>query len=76
MDPAVRVIEMPARKVVLPMEVAEPGSSAAVQLREVTLPGYRVTETTGGWVVHGHWGVEPAGSTYYWTWRPTYFVGK
>jgi hypothetical protein len=72
-----RVIEVPARAVVLPMEAAEPGSPpGAAELRQVTLPGYLVTETTWGWVVHGHWGVQPAGSTYYWTWRPTYFVGK
>jgi hypothetical protein len=77
MDPTVRVIEVPARTVVLPMEAAEPGSSpGSVALRQVTLPGYRVTETTRGWVVHAHWGVQPAGSVYYWTWRPTYFVGK
>jgi hypothetical protein len=77
MDPAVRVIEVPARTVALPMQAAEPGSSpGAVELRQVTLPGYRVTETTRGWIVHAHWGVQPAGNIYYWTWRPTYFVGK
>jgi hypothetical protein len=76
-DVPVRVIEVPARTVVLPMVAAEPGSpTGAVELREVTLPGYVVTETTRGWVVHEHWGVEPADSVYRWTWRPTYFVAK
>jgi hypothetical protein len=76
-DLPVRVVEMPARTVVLPMDAAQPGSPpSAVQWRAVTLPGYTVTETVRGWVVHEHWGVEPAGEVYHWAWRPTYFVAK
>lgn len=66
-----------ARVVVIPMVVIQPGSlPPTIEWRTVTLPGYRVTEMRRGYVVHGHWGVEPAGNAYSWAWRPTYYVPK
>ena len=69
--------ETPPRSVVIPMEVAQPGSQPpTVEWQQVTLPGYQVTETTAGFIVHGHWGVRPMGNVYYWRWVPTYFRSK
>jgi hypothetical protein len=76
-DRVVRVFQVPARTVVVPMDAAEPATpSAAVEWQQVTLPSYQVTETLKGWLVHNHWGVAPVGNAFYWTWRPTYFVAK
>lgn len=73
----VREFLVPARSVTVPMEVAMPGSlPPVIANRVVTLPGYRVTETTAGFLVHEHWGVEPRGGAYYWTLRPTYFQSR
>jgi hypothetical protein len=69
--------EVPARSVVIPIEVVHPGSlPSTAEPREVTLPGYRVTETTTGFIVHEHWGVRPVGNIYQWTLIPTYFRAK
>lgn len=68
---------VPERTVVIPMEVPQAGSLPSFYGPvPVTLPSYRVTETTAGFVIHGHWGVEPRNGVYYWTWRPTNFRGK
>lgn len=73
----VREFVVPSRTVILPMELAMPGGLAPVLAQQtVTIPEYQVTETTLGFVVHEHWGVEPRGSAFYWTWRPTYFQRK
>lgn len=69
--------EVPPRTVVIPMEVVQPGSlPSTTELQAVTLPGYRVTETTTGFIVHEHWGVRPVGEIYYWTLIPTSFRAK
>jgi hypothetical protein len=59
------------------MEVPQPGSlPPKIERREVILPGYRVTETTTGFIVREHWTVRRIGNAYYWTRRPTYFKSK
>lgn len=69
----VRDVEVPARTVVVPVQAAS-GTSAIRQ--ELTVPGYLVTETTTGYIVHEHWGLQPMGNVYYWTLIPTYFKPK
>lgn len=73
-QPAVRSFEVPPRTVILPM--VQPDSVPSITTQLVTLPGYRVTETAAGFIVHGHWGVQPTGAAYAWTWVPTYFKRK
>lgn len=65
------------RVVVVPMAVVQSRSlPSTVEWRTVILPGYRVTETNHGYLVHEHWGVEPVGNAYAWVWRPAYSVPK
>ncbi|MGH7307354.1 MAG: hypothetical protein ACREK6_01525 [Candidatus Rokuibacteriota bacterium] len=73
----VRELVVAPRIVVVPMVVPPSGSwPATVVWQTVMLPAYRVTETSYGYLVHEHWGVEPIGRLYYWAWRPTYYVSK
>lgn len=65
------------RVVVVPMEVAQPGSlPPMIEWQTVTLPGYGVRETTRGFIVQEHWGLETRGNAYYWTWKPTQYRSK
>lgn len=75
-NPVPREFVVAARVVVVPMAVVQPGSLPTIEWRTVILPGYRVTETKRGYVVHEHWGVEPVGNAYAWAWRPTYYIAK
>jgi hypothetical protein len=69
--------QVPPQTVVLPMETAQPGSlPPIIEVQPVTLPGYTVTETARGYMVHAHWGVRQVGTAYYWTYFPAYFVWK
>lgn len=73
----VREYQVLPRTVVLPMEAVEPGSlPSTIEWQQVTLPGYRVTETVGGFIVHDHWEVRPVGTAYYWTFVPAHFRRK
>ncbi len=73
----VREFVVAARIVIVPMAVASSGAGPPTAVwQTLMLPGYRVTETSYGYTVHEHWGVEPVGSVYYWAWRPTYYVAK
>jgi hypothetical protein len=74
-EPTVRSFEVPPRVVTLPMTQPD-FTPSTIMTQEVTLPGYRVTETAAGFIVHGHWGVQPTGAAYAWTWVPTYFKRK
>jgi hypothetical protein len=66
-----------ARVVVVPMAVSSSaGGPPTVAWQALILPGYWVTETSHGYTVHEHWGVEQVGRVYYWAWRPTYYVAK
>lgn len=75
-NPAIREFVVPARVLVVPLAVLEAGGWPAIEWRTVTLPGYRVTETRYGYVVHAHWGVEPVGHAYAWAWRPVNYVAQ
>jgi len=76
-DYVLREFVVAARVVVVPMAVVQSGSPpSTIAWRTVMLPGYRVTETKRGYVVHEHWGVEPVGNAYAWAWRPTSYVPK
>jgi hypothetical protein len=75
-NPVLGEFVVAARIVVVPMAVASSGAGPIVAWQTVMLPGYRVTETSSGYIVHEHWGVEPVGDVYYWAWRPTYYVAK
>ncbi|MGH7324158.1 MAG: hypothetical protein ACREJ9_05860 [Candidatus Rokuibacteriota bacterium] len=73
----VRELHVLPRTVVIPIETAQPGSlPSTIELQQVTLPAYRVTETVGGFIVHDHWEVRPVGNAYYWTFVPTHFRRK
>lgn len=75
--PVMRVIDVSARMLWLPVEVVQPGSlPPLVEYRQVTLPGYRITEMTGGYVYHAHWGMAPTNGVYYPTFFPLRFISK
>jgi hypothetical protein len=75
---AIGAFDVPAQAVTLPIAVPQPGSlPSLVELRPVVLPAYRVTETTLGFWVHAHWGVQPAvDGVYVWRWIPAYFAPR
>ena len=76
-SPVVRVLEVSPQLAVLPVEVVQPGSlPPLVEYRQVTLPGYRITEMTGGYVYHAHWGMASTNGVYYLTFFPQRFVPK
>jgi hypothetical protein len=73
----VRELQVLPRMIVVPMEAAQPGSlPSTLELQQVTLPGFRVTETVAGYIVDEHWEVRAVGSAYYWTFVPTHFRSK
>ena len=75
--PFIRVIEVPPRLVVLPVEVVQPGSlPPIIAYRQVTLPSYRITELIGGYIYDAHWGMAPTNGVYYPTFYPRRFVPK
>ena len=76
-SPVIRVFDVSARMVSLPVEVVQPGSlPPIIEYRSVTLPGYRITEMFGGYIYHAHWGMAPTNGVYYPTFFPQRFVPK
>ena len=76
-SPVIRVFDVSARMLSLPVEVVQPGSlPPIIEYRSVTLPGYRITETFGGYIYHAHWGMAPTNGVYYPTFFPQRFVPK
>ena len=76
-SPVMRVFDIFAQTAWLPVEVVQPGSlPPIIEYRVVTLPGYRVTETFGGYIYHAHWGMAPTNGVYYPTFFPQRFVPK
>jgi hypothetical protein len=76
-SPVMRVLDVSAQMVWLPVEVVQPGSlPPLVEYRQVTLPGYRITEMFGGYVYHAHWGMAPTNGVYYPTFFPLRFIPK
>ena len=76
-SPVMRVINVDAQMARLPIEVVQPGSlPPLIEYRDVTLPGYRITEMIGGYLYHAHWGMAPTNGVYYPTFYPQRFVPR
>jgi hypothetical protein len=68
MGTVIREVNVPPQAVEVPMEVPQPGSLPnTIETVTVTIPGYRIVETTTGyWVDPRYTVVRGSNGTYYW----------
>ena len=78
MGTVVREVNVPPQTIAVPMEVPQPGSLPnRIETVTVTIPGYRIVETSMGyWVDSRHTLVQGSNGAYYWQGVTGGFISK